>query len=84
MLTKDSILCFVGNDITLDELVAATDGYSGAEICAVCKEAAMFALKESFDAEIVNSKHFSNALKMVRPRLDSNTLKFYDEYSAVI
>ena len=44
----------------------------------------MFALKESFDAEIVNSKHFSNALKMVRPRLDSKTLKFYEEYSAVI
>eukprot|EP00794_Sanderia_malayensis_P007314 gene7315-8132_t len=72
----------VGEDVACDELVRETEGYSGAEICAVCREAAMFSLRESLDAAIVSKRHFTEALRMVKPRLDAKTLEFYEEYAA--
>lgn len=43
---------------TIDKLVEKTSGYSGAELVAVCRTAAMFAMRESIDATIVQWTHF--------------------------
>ena len=58
-------------------LVAATDGYSGAELAAVCREAALLAMEESVNAVHVASAHFNAALQAVRPRTTPAMLDFF-------
>lgn len=70
----------VDKDVELAELVARTDGYSGAEVQAVCQEAALKALEDDFDAETVKRKDFERALELVTPRTGGELLRLYDEY----
>lgn len=67
-------------DVDVDLLIQLTEGYSGAEVNAVCHEAAMKALEENLDAKHVTQKHFLNALKLVTPRTSQHLLKIYDDY----
>ncbi|CAG0917439.1 unnamed protein product [Notodromas monacha] len=53
----------VSDNVRFCELSEKTEGYSGAEIVAVCQEAAMKALQESFDATAVSENHFRAALE---------------------
>ena len=69
-------------DVSVEDLAKRTEGYSGAEICAVCKEAAIFALRDSIEAKTVNGKHFDSAYDLVKPRLDCNSIKYYEDFSA--
>ena len=48
-------------------LAAASDGYTGADLAAVCREAALAALEEDIDAVAVAGRHFVAALRAVRP-----------------
>eukprot|EP00795_Rhopilema_esculentum_P000633 gene633-10336_t len=72
----------IGPDIEVERLVVETEGYSGAEICAVCKEAAIFALRESIEATSINKTHFDAALELVRPRLDKTSIEYYRDFSS--
>jgi transitional endoplasmic reticulum ATPase len=65
-------------DVDLERLAEETEGFSGADIEGLCREAAMNSLRETSDAKEVRSKHFEEALKMVRPSLDKETLTFYE------
>ncbi|XP_061394458.1 ATPase family gene 2 protein homolog A [Musca vetustissima] len=70
----------LADDVCVDVLVERTDGYSGAEIQAVCHEAALKTLEESFDATAVTMTQFEYALSVVRPRTSSDLLRLYEEY----
>lgn len=70
----------ISDDVSLDVLVEKTKSYSGAEIQAVCHEAALKTIEESFEAEEVKWKHFEFALKAVKPRTSPKLLKIYDDY----
>ena len=86
--TKDKPLA---KDVRLEDLQQLTDGYSGAEIAAVCNEAAMKALEENVK-NMINSdngalpdlgimpKHFHTAIKTITPRINKELLKIYDEF----
>ncbi len=67
-------------DVDLTALVKRTDGYSGAEVQAVCQEAAMKALSDDINATVVSWKHFQKALEIVQPRTNAELLKLYDDY----
>lgn len=67
-------------DSDVDNLVKQTNGYSGAEIHAICQEAALYALEEDLLAAIIEWKHFSKALDSVRPRTSPELLQLYDDY----
>jgi transitional endoplasmic reticulum ATPase len=54
-------------DVDLRELARRTDGYAGADLEALVREAAMLALRESFEAQNVTMRHFEEALKKVPP-----------------
>ena len=69
----------LAKDVKLEELAAKTEGYSGADIEAVCREAAMQALRENINAKAVRKKHFEQALKKVGPSLTKDTIKEYKE-----
>uniref|UniRef100_A0A1B6KMP5 AAA+ ATPase domain-containing protein n=2 Tax=Graphocephala atropunctata TaxID=36148 RepID=A0A1B6KMP5_9HEMI len=71
----------VARDIVIDDLALKTEGYSGAEVVAVCHEAAMSALQEDFNVSEVCERHFVSALAMVKPRTPQSLLKLYETYS---
>ncbi|MFC5366746.1 CDC48 family AAA ATPase [Salinirubrum litoreum] len=69
----------VSEEVDLDELASRTEGYSGADVAAVCREAAMHAIREvaeKYDASEANQRgdevlltpaHFEAALETVGP-----------------
>lgn len=64
--------------VDIDELSEELDGYTGADIEGLCREAAMIALREKKDARKVSMAHFQEGIKVVRPSLDEDTVKFYE------
>jgi len=69
-----------GDDVSLEDLGEKTEMYSGAEIAAVCKEAALAALEEDLQANRVFWRHFERALSAVKPRTSNETIKYYDNF----
>ena len=72
-------------EIDLELLAKATDDYSGAEIAAVCNEAALKALEETVKADDlvqpeITQEHFDYALKVIKPRINPKLLKIYEKF----
>jgi SpoVK/Ycf46/Vps4 family AAA+-type ATPase len=63
----------IDSDVNLDELAKKTDGYTGADIEGVCREAGMNAIREN--AERVGAKHFEAALETVKPTISKQHLE---------
>lgn len=70
----------VAANVQIDILVERTAGYSGAEIQAICQEAAMYALEESLSAAVIQWTHFVKALDNVKPRTSAELLQLYEDY----
>ncbi|HHV24789.1 MAG: CDC48 family AAA ATPase [Methanosarcina sp.] len=77
--TKDTPLA---EDVDLETLADITKGYVGADIESVCREAVMIALRENFDVEYVEMRHFREALKNVKPTITENIAQFYKKIEA--
>jgi AAA family ATPase len=69
------------NDINIKELVNKTKKYSGAEIAAICNEAAIHALDDNIDCQQLEMKHFEMALQMIAPRISDETIRYFDNFS---
>ncbi len=61
----------------LKEFAKETDGYTGADLEAVTREAAYFALREDLESKTVQKKHFEEALKKIRPSVTKQTIELY-------
>lgn len=61
----------------LKELLEKTEGYTGADIESLAREAALLSLRESIDAKFVTKKHFEDALKKVKPSITKSTIEVY-------
>ncbi|KAM9030421.1 ATPase family gene 2 protein homolog A isoform 2-T2 [Ara ararauna] len=70
----------VSDEVCLAELVQHTQKYSGAEITAVCREAALLALQEDIHAKSIMGRHFQYALTVVTPRIPDSLIQFYADY----
>ncbi|XP_014604873.1 PREDICTED: spermatogenesis-associated protein 5 isoform X1 [Polistes canadensis] len=70
----------IAEDVNILDLVELTEGYSGAEIQAICHEAAMNSLEENLDAAIVTKDHFKVALSIVTPRTPTSLIQLYENY----
>ncbi|MBW2985911.1 CDC48 family AAA ATPase [Candidatus Woesearchaeota archaeon] len=72
--------------VTIKELAAVTEGYVGADIEAICREAAIIALREDIKSKEINKKHFEEALQKVRPsvtkEIDQTYRKLRDHFTA--
>jgi transitional endoplasmic reticulum ATPase len=66
-------------EINLDLLVEQTEGYVGADIESICREAAIFALREDMKAKTVKLKHFEKAMQKVRPSAPKDVADAYAE-----
>jgi len=69
----------LAEDVDLKELARKTEGYTGADIAAVCREAAMIALREEFKVRPIRMKHFLEALKKVPPSLTRDVIERYEK-----
>ncbi|KAI0982142.1 hypothetical protein GJ496_002988 [Pomphorhynchus laevis] len=68
--------------IIIDRLASATEGYSGAELVAVCQEAALSALRENIKCDAVKWIHFTRTLtEHVFPRTDPELIKSYEQFN---
>jgi transitional endoplasmic reticulum ATPase len=72
----------LAEDVDLEALADITEGYVGADIESVSREAVMIALRENFDAEKVEMRHFRDALKKVKPTITENISQFYEKIEA--
>ena len=66
-------------DVDLEKLAELTEGYTGADIEAVVREAVMIALREELKARPITMKHFLQALKVVPPSLTPEDIRRYEE-----
>jgi transitional endoplasmic reticulum ATPase len=66
--------------VDLKDLAKRTEGFSGADIEALCREAAMDALRENMKAKEVTKKNFEDALKKVTPSLSRELQSHYEKF----
>jgi len=74
----------LAKDVKLDDLAKSCENYSGADIEALCREAAMIALRENENVKKVTKKHFDLAIDNVRATITPNIIKFYDKVSETL
>lgn len=72
LLTKQMPL---SGDINLKEIAVATKGYSGADLVAVCREAAVNTMRSN--STKISSGDFSTALKNVKPSITKGVEDWY-------
>lgn len=66
----------LSRDVSLKEMAEELEGYSGADIQSLCREAGLLAMKEK--KRKVSMRHFHEARKIVLPSIDAETNKFYE------
>ena len=66
--------------VDVDDLAERTDGFVGADIEALCKEAALNALRLNPDASEVRMSDFEKALIAVYPSTNEATMRFYERF----
>ncbi|HWQ17748.1 MAG TPA: CDC48 family AAA ATPase [Sulfolobales archaeon] len=64
-------------DVDLEKLADMTNGYTGADLEALVREAVMLALREKLEVREVGMKYFLEALKIVKPSLSEDALEKY-------
>ncbi|RKP09636.1 P-loop containing nucleoside triphosphate hydrolase protein [Thamnocephalis sphaerospora] len=68
------------DDVSIDELSEMTDGCSGAEVTAMCQEAALAAMEEDVDVAQICRRHFISANSRTVRRITPQMINFYDEF----
>jgi len=73
------------SSVNLEDLAIRTEGYTGADIAALCREAGLIALREKVlngaNKISVNQKHFELALKKVKPSITQEMIQFYKSWA---
>ncbi len=66
-------------DVVMSVVAENSEGYVGADLESVCREAAIFALQENIQAKKVQMKHFELALDKVRPSVTKEIEQSYED-----
>ncbi|MFA6870239.1 MAG: AAA family ATPase, partial [Methanomethylophilus sp.] len=74
----------LASDVDLKELATRTDGYVGADLAALCREAGLAAYREDPDIAQIAARHFDLALRRVPRSVDDQTFKAYEKMSTEI
>jgi SpoVK/Ycf46/Vps4 family AAA+-type ATPase len=67
----------LAKDIDLEKLAEKTEGYVGADLEGLAREAGMLALREDINCKEVKKKHFEEAMKKVSPSVTADDIKRY-------
>ena len=71
----------ISPNIQVERLVELTKNYSGAEIAAVCDEAALIALRDDINALHIEWTHFERALSSIKPRTGDEHIRKLDAFT---
>ncbi len=74
----------LAEDVDLADIARRTEGYSGADLEAVVREAGLQALREDINAEKVYGRHFERALEKIKPSLTKELVRFYENIAKKI
>jgi transitional endoplasmic reticulum ATPase len=74
----------VARDVSLERVAKETEGYSGADLEALVREAGLNALRKDMNARIVTKKDFESAIEEVRSSLTPDLIRFYDKVSQTL
>ncbi len=69
----------LANDVNIDLLTEKADGFTGADIENLCREAGLNALRENINANSVCMKHFEDAIKKIAPSIPKNVAEYYQD-----
>ncbi len=69
----------LSQDVSIEYLARITDGYTGADLENLCREAALQAMRRDMSTEVVTFKDFENALKTIKPSISSSLIKEYEK-----
>ncbi len=82
----------LAEDVSIDELAEKTEGYTGADIEAVCREAGMLAIREAIKPGMskeeakevakklkITKEHFEKALEKVKPSMTKEDIEAYEK-----
>jgi len=65
----------LANDVKLQEIAVATQNYTGADLAALCREAAVEAMRNN--SSKISNHDFANSLKQVRPSITKEVDQWY-------
>jgi transitional endoplasmic reticulum ATPase len=68
-------------DVSLDELSNMTDGFTGADIEGLCREAAMLSLRDNIKSNKVKMEKFEKAMDSIRASITDSVINYYKEVS---
>jgi len=71
----------LGKDVNLKLLAKEIGGYSGSDIAALCREAAMRVLRKDIKGKEVRMQHFREAMEGIKPSLTPETTKAYETFT---
>jgi len=75
----------LANDVSLKHIAQITEGYSGADLENVCREAGMQAIREKMeDIDKIEYKHFEFALSKIKSTLPTEVIEKYEDMAKVI
>jgi len=77
IFTKDMPLAA---NIDLKELNKKLDGFTGADVETLCREAGMIALRENLRARKITGDHFKTALESLYPSITQEIIKWYEDF----
>ena len=66
--------------VNLEEIAKITEDYVGADLHALCREAAIISLREEKNEKTVRREHFEEALKTVHPSLSKDMIEWYKTF----
>ena len=69
----------LNKSVDLKKLSEETEGYTGADIESLVREAAMLALREDINTKTVTNKHFDKAMEKVLPSVSKNDQERYKQ-----
>ena len=69
----------LAKDVDIEELAEKTDGFVGADLENLAREAAMLALRENIDVKQISNKHFESAMKKVRASVTKQDIETYNK-----
>lgn len=70
--------------VNLNVITIQTEGYSGAELVALCQEAALLAIENNLEASEISEKDIEKALEIVKPRTTPELVQRYLDYEKIV
>ena len=74
----------LAHDVKLQSIAERTEGFVGADLEALCREAGILAMSEDFNAKKVHMRHFESALNEMRPSVTPELMNYYERLSETL